>query len=143
MKENSKNPISTLSNSINDLDLLPQNGRLFNEEAESSDTESNDDDQLKPSNIHVFSASSTLHGFSHIFASHHSGLRRFFWLVAFLASLTLFLIQVSNNKTFKFLNLYIVMESKRQKRIFDYSKLCFATNNGLKRTLLNFITRIY
>ena len=59
-----------------------------------SDSDDTEDDQLKPSNIHVFSASSTLHGFSHIFASHHSTLRRFSWSVAFLTSLTLFLLQV-------------------------------------------------
>ena len=60
----------------------------------SSDPDDIQDDELKPSNIHVFSASSTLHGFSHIFASHHSTLRRFSWAVAFLTSLTLFLLQV-------------------------------------------------
>uniref|UniRef100_H2YK59 Uncharacterized protein n=1 Tax=Ciona savignyi TaxID=51511 RepID=H2YK59_CIOSA len=53
-------------------------------------------DSMKPSNIHVFSASSTLHGFSHIFALHHSTLRRFTWTVAFLTSLTILLYQSSN-----------------------------------------------
>ncbi|CAK8682610.1 unnamed protein product [Clavelina lepadiformis] len=49
----------------------------------------------KPSNIHVFSASSTMHGFSHMFALHHSFLRKFVWGVAFVASFTLLLFQVS------------------------------------------------
>nr|XP_039267785.1 acid-sensing ion channel 1C-like isoform X3 [Styela clava] len=50
----------------------------------------------RPANIHVFASSSTLHGFSHIFARHHSSLRRFAWTVAFLTSLTLLLFQSSN-----------------------------------------------
>jgi len=61
-----------------------------------SSTSSEDSNDLnKPWNIHMFSASSTLHGFSHIFALHHSSLRKYAWLVAFVTSLTLFVLQVS------------------------------------------------
>jgi len=95
--------ITTLSENVNNYDKHAGNGiqlqQIRNEENYSSSTDSDEseDDELKPSNIHVFSASSTLHGFSHIFASHHSTLRRFSWTVAFLTSLTLFLLQVCND----------------------------------------------
>ncbi|XP_078483018.1 acid-sensing ion channel 1C isoform X2 [Ciona intestinalis] len=61
-----------------------------------SSTMSSDLESMKPSNIHVFSSSSTLHGFNHIFALHHSSLRRFAWTVAFLTSLSILLYQSSN-----------------------------------------------
>ena len=60
----------------------------------SSSITSSESDELKPSNINVFSATSTLHGFSHMFALHHSSLRKFAWTVAFLTSLSLLLYQV-------------------------------------------------
>ena len=103
MGKKDQNPISTLSNSIKDFEALPQNGAYFEEDTESSQEEDSIDDHLKPSNIHVFSASSTLHGLSHIFASHHSGLRRFSWTAAFVASLSLFLIQVKGSSSIVFM----------------------------------------
>lgn len=56
-------------------------------------------DSIKPSDIHMFSASSTLHGFKHIFAPHHSSLRRFSWVVSFIASLIFLIFQVSFKKS--------------------------------------------
>ena len=98
-RSNGRNHLPSLSDSMIKDEKFPSNETRRQEDDRSSDSDPEilEDDQLKPSNIHVFSASSTLHGFSHIFASHHSTLRRFSWTVAFLTSLTLFLLQVRLN----------------------------------------------
>ena len=53
-------------------------------------------ESFRPASIHVFASNVTMHGFYHIFARHHSVIRRFAWSLAFLASLTLLILQSSN-----------------------------------------------
>lgn len=59
-------------------------------------SESSSVESFRPASIHVFASNVTMHGFYHIFARHHSVIRRFAWSLAFLASLTLLILQSSN-----------------------------------------------
>ena len=89
-KEIKREPDEIVENMMTSCDMMSSTSRSV-----SSSISNASEKGLKPSSISVFSAMSTLHGLSHIFAVHQSRLRCFSWAIAFAVSFALLLYQVS------------------------------------------------
>jgi len=90
-KEIKREADEIVENMMTSCDMISSTSRSV-----SSSATNGSEKGLKPSSISVFSAMSTLHGLSHIFAVHQSRLRCFSWAIAFAVSFALLLYQSSN-----------------------------------------------